>query len=85
MAHAKSFGWAIYAAGFVIWSFGYFSAGHAPVFDWDLATPWWISSFVPNREAEVGFAIMFASMIPIYWRAGRKRAQSTSYSLARYG
>src|SRR4029453_6829952 len=38
MAHAKDFGWAIYAAGFVIWSFGYFSAGHAPVFDWDLAT-----------------------------------------------
>jgi hypothetical protein len=74
MAHAKRFGWAIYAAGFVIWSFGYLSAGHAPVFDWDLATPWWISSFVPNREAEVGFAIMFASMIPIYWRAGRKRA-----------
>ena len=70
MAHAKRFGWAIYAAGFVIWSFGYFSAGHAPAFDW----PWWISSFAPNREAEVGFAIMFASMIPIYWRAGRKRA-----------
>jgi hypothetical protein len=74
MAHAKDFGWAIYAAGFVIWSFGYFSAGHAPVFDWDLATPAWISSFVPNLEAELGLALMFASMIPIYWRAGRKRA-----------
>jgi hypothetical protein len=74
MPNAKSIGWAIYAAGFAIWLFGYLSAGHAPAFHWDVATPWWISSFVPNHEAEVGFAIMFASMIPIYWRAGRKRA-----------
>jgi hypothetical protein len=50
------------------------SAGHASAFDWDVATPSWISSFVPNLEAELGLALMFASMIPIYWRAGRKRA-----------
>ena len=74
MANAKSIGWAIYAAGFVVWLFGYLSAGHVSVIDWDVAKSWWISSFVPNLEAEVGFAIMFASMIPIYWRAGRKRA-----------
>ena len=73
MANAKSIGWAIYAAGFVIWLFGYLSAGHASAFDWDVATPSWISSFVPNLEAELGLALMFASMIPIYWRAGRKR------------
>jgi hypothetical protein len=36
MTNAKSIGWAIYAAGLVIW--------------------------------------LFASMIPIYWRAGRKPA-----------
>jgi hypothetical protein len=36
-----------------------------------LATPWWISSFVPNLEAELGLALMFASVIPIYGRAGR--------------
>jgi hypothetical protein len=70
MAKAKSIGWAIYAAGFAIWSFGYLSAGHAPLFDWEAATPWWISSFVPNLEAELGLALTFASMIPIYWRAG---------------
>jgi hypothetical protein len=64
MPNAKSIGWAIYAAGFAIWCFGYLSAGHAPVFDWDVATPWWISSFVPNLEAELGLALMFASMIP---------------------
>ena len=68
MANAKSIGWAIYAAGFAIWLLGYLSTGHASAFDWDVATPWWISSFVPNLEAEFGLALMFASMIPIYWR-----------------
>ena len=56
MANAKSIGWAIYAAGFVIWLFGYLSTGHAPAFHWDVATPWWISGFVPSREAEFGLA-----------------------------
>jgi hypothetical protein len=73
MANAKSIGWAIYAAGFVIWLFGYVTAGHASVSDWDVATPSWISSFVPNLEAELGLALMFASMIPIHGRAVRKR------------
>jgi hypothetical protein len=73
IANAKSFGWVIYAAGFAIWLFGYLSPGHAAAFDGDAAAPSWISSFVPNLEAEFGLAVMFASMIPIYWRAGRKR------------
>jgi hypothetical protein len=73
IANAKRFGWAIYVAGFAVWLFGCLSAGHAPLFDWKAATLWWISSFVPNLEAELGVALMFASMIPIYWRAGRKR------------
>src|SRR5262245_16402900 len=64
MPIAKSIGWAIYAAGFVIWLVGYLSAGHAPLFNWKVATPWWISSFVPNLEAEVGLALMFANVIP---------------------
>jgi hypothetical protein len=58
---------------FVIWLFGYLSAGHASIFHWDMATPWRISSFVPNLEAELGLALMFASMIPIYWRVVRER------------
>jgi hypothetical protein len=69
LANAKSIGWAIYAAGFAIWLFGYLSAGHAPLFAWKAATPWWISSFVPNLEAELGLALMFASVIAIYWHA----------------
>jgi hypothetical protein len=79
MVNAKSIGWAIYAAGLVIWLFGYLSAGHAPVFDWKMGAPWWMSSFVPNFEAELGLALMFASMIPIYGRAVRKRAQVFGY------
>ena len=73
MPNAKRIGWAIYPAGFVMWLFGYLSTGHASAFDWDVASPSWISSFVPNLEAELGLALMFASMIPIYWRAGRER------------
>jgi hypothetical protein len=38
----------------MIWFFGYMSTGHASVFDWDVVTPWWIPSFVPNLEAELG-------------------------------
>ena len=64
MAIAKSIGWAIYAAGIVIWLFGYLSPGHAAAFDWDAATPSWISSFVPNLEAELGLALVCASAIP---------------------
>src|SRR5262245_36785908 len=72
--NAARIGWVIYAAALVRWWFGYLSAGHAPLFDWAAATPWWISSFVPNLEAELGLALMFASMIPIYGHAVRKRA-----------
>jgi hypothetical protein len=65
MPNARRIGWAVYVAGFVIWLVGYVSVGHASAFDWQLATPWWISSFVPNLEAEFGLALMFASMVPI--------------------
>ena len=64
IANAKNFGWAIYAAGFAIWLFGYLSKGHAPLFDWKGTTPWWISGFVPNLEAELGLALSFASIFP---------------------
>jgi hypothetical protein len=74
MVNAKSIGWGIYAVGLVLWLFGYLSAGHAPAFDWKMVTPWWISSFVPNLEAELGVALTVGSMIPIYGGALWKRA-----------
>jgi hypothetical protein len=64
MLNAKSICWVIYAVGFVIWCFGYMSAGHAPIIDWEVAMPWWISSFIPSLEAELGLVLMFASMMP---------------------
>ena len=74
IANVKNLGWAIYAVGFAVWLFGYLSAGHAPVFDWSRATPWWISSFIPNVEAELGLGLMLASMVPLYV-TGRNRAK----------
>jgi hypothetical protein len=74
MIGLKSFGWAIYMAGFAIWLFGYLSAGHAPLFAWKAATPWWISSFIPNLEAELGLGahvrehnpdVTLGSLIPL--------------------
>jgi hypothetical protein len=56
IAKAKTLGWIIYVAGFAIWLFGYLRAGHAPLFDWNATTPWWVSSFVPNLETEIGLA-----------------------------
>jgi hypothetical protein len=67
IANAKSFGWAIYAAGFVIWLFGYLSAGHASIFHWDVAD----FEFHSQPRSRIGLAVMFASLIPIYGRAVR--------------
>jgi hypothetical protein len=74
MVNAKSIGWAIYAAGLVIWLFGYLSAGHAPVFDWKMGAPGWMSSFVPNFEAELGLALMLHD--PDLWARGTEARAS---------
>jgi hypothetical protein len=64
IAKAKTLGWIIYVAGFAIWLFGLFARRPRLLFDWNATTPWWVSSFVPNLETEIGLALMFASMIP---------------------
>jgi hypothetical protein len=84
MGKLKGIGWAIHVFGFAIWLFGYLSIGHARALDWDAFTPWWISSFVPDREAELGIALMLASMVPIYWPAGPKRKLGSDPNLASY-
>jgi hypothetical protein len=66
------------AVGFAIWLFGYLTAGHAPLFDWNATTPWWISSFIPSLEAEIGLALMFASILPtLPWPRFPRRALSS--------
>jgi hypothetical protein len=47
MVNAESIGWAIYAAGFVIWLFGYLSARHAHV-----ATPWGFQASFPTSKQD---------------------------------
>jgi hypothetical protein len=68
MAHAKSFGWAINAAGF---GFGLLATLAQATHRYLIGRGGFLVSFPIAMQR---FAIMFASMIPIYWRAGRKRA-----------
>jgi len=60
-------GWIISSAGLALWLYGYFSTGHPSLIDWHAHAPWWIADYLPNIESEIGIAIMFAAMIPIYW------------------
>ena len=43
----------------------------AVVLDWAGTTPWWIAEFVPNLEAELGLALSFLALVPIYWPNGK--------------
>jgi len=50
MPNVKSIGWAIYAVGCAIWLFGYLSTGHAPAFDWAVATGGFLLSFPTAKQ-----------------------------------
>jgi Ni,Fe-hydrogenase I cytochrome b subunit len=60
-------GWVMELAGIALWLYGYFVAGHPPLVNWHDKTPWWIAGWLPNLESEVGMALVFAGMVPIYW------------------
>ena len=60
-------GWIATLVGTVLWLYGYFATGHPSVFDWHANTPWWIADFLTNIESEIGMALLFAGMVPIYW------------------
>ena len=60
-------GWTISLAGMVLWFYGYLATGNPPIFDWQVNTAWWISDFLPNVESEIGMALVFVGMVPIYW------------------
>jgi hypothetical protein len=64
-------GWIIALAGTVLWIYGYFASGNPSLIDWHATTPWWIADFLPNVESEIGAALVFASMVLIYWPSGR--------------
>jgi hypothetical protein len=61
-------GWLISLAGTVLWLYGYYATGHAAFVDWQIHTPWWIADFLPNREAEIGMALICVGTAVTYWR-----------------
>ncbi len=67
MSRLNIAGWIVMAVGGVVWLYGYLVTGHAPMVDWASTFPTWISEFLPNFEAEAGFAIMIIGAVPAYW------------------
>ena len=72
MKKAVIIGWVITVAGMALWLYGYFAAGHPPLFDWQAHTPWWIADYLPNVESELGMVFTFVGMVPIYWPSRRQ-------------
>ena len=60
-------GWILLIVGTILWLYGYFVTGHPALFDWQAHTPSWIADYLPNIESEIGMALVWASMIPMYW------------------
>jgi len=75
MRAANVGGWVVTSLGLVLWLYAYFATGTPPIFDWQANTPAWISGFLPNLEAEMGFALMIAGSIPLYWVMYRQHVQ----------
>ena len=67
MSKAVITGWIIELAGMALWLYGYFASGNPALIDWHAYTPWWIADYLPNIESEIGMALVFAGMVPIYW------------------
>lgn len=70
----KIVGWTLAIVGTILWIYGYLNVGHRSLIDWADHSPWWIADFLPNAEAEIGLALMFISMIPMYWPAPRNNS-----------
>ena len=60
-------GWIIELAGMALCLYGYFATGNPSFIDWHAITPKWVADFLPNIESEIGMALVFAGMVPIYW------------------
>jgi hypothetical protein len=71
MSKVRLLGYLISAAGTALWLYGYFTTGSAPLVDWSANAPRWIAMCLPNRESEVGMALMLAANIPMYWPSKR--------------
>jgi hypothetical protein len=68
MAKPAIVGWVISLVGTALWIYGYYIPGNTSVVDWHAHAPSWISMYLPNIESEIGAALAFIGMIPIYWK-----------------
>ena len=75
MTKAVISGWLIELLGVAVWLYGYFSIGSPSIVDWHTIAPSWIADWLPNIESEIGMALMFAGMIPIYWPRRRSEVR----------
>lgn len=77
MSKAVIVGWIISLVGATLWLYGYVVTGNPSLIDWRAYTPWWIADFFPNIESEIGMALIYAGIVPIYWPSRRlaKRIQ----------
>ena len=71
MSKGPIIGWIIVLAGMALWLYGYFATGNPSVIDWHAKTPWWIADFLPNIESEIGIALVFVGLGPMYWPSRR--------------
>jgi len=64
--------WTILILGTILWLYRYFVTGPPALIDWQARTQWWIASYLPNIESEIGLALVWASMVPMYWPSPRR-------------
>jgi hypothetical protein len=67
VSKAVIIGYIISLAGTALWFYGYFVTGNPSFIDWHAITPKWVADFLPNIESEVGMALAFVGMVPVYW------------------
>ncbi len=69
-------GWTVSVIGTALYAYGYFVTGNASMVDWSQYLPKWGVEFVPNVEAELGFALSIIGSIPIYYGELTKRQEN---------
>jgi hypothetical protein len=71
MSKAVIIGWMVELMGTALWVYGYFVTGNPSLINWHAYTPWWIANYLMNIESEIGIALVFAGMVPLYWPSRR--------------
>ena len=72
MSWKVTVGWALQFFGTILWLYGYFFSGSAPLVDWSAYTPSWISAWFPNWQSELGMVTATIGLLPLYWPQRKK-------------